>query len=635
MTLPHTTRRHVTFAIVLVWLLVCSGLAWATHSVIQLERKESRDAAEKAYRQRRMHALYRLHDVVAPILWLESGRPYEYFSYEYKPAEARDQRTLRDVSKTTLIPSPLQNGPFTDWILMHFMVSESDRWRSPQVSLFDGSAVSAIAMDPQERARLALPANWLTTLRDSYTHASLEAALDSATAENIARRSSERLRGSGSAAAESSIPKDVIIEDAPQGPVRRLQRLLEIYPPEVCVSSNVLLENLDIAPGAHNVEVDTSGCIQVRRLPMEPVWLDLAAGEGQYLAFIRPVYSEKPEICILQGVLIDWQRLRTTLEQDIADIFPNARIVPITSGDEIPPELVDSVMLSIPVRLETGETIEAVQTAQRGGLNLGLMLTWLVTIAALVAITYGAARYVSIVERRMRFVAAVTHELRTPLTTFQLYTDLLGGDAADDPERRREYIETLRGESERLARLVENVLAYSRMGARGPKLDRRRIMPGELLDAVRAETSEQCESANKQLVIDNDCGDDVAVETDSEFVVQILSNLVDNACKYSGGAEDRRIWLSTSEGPDHSVLFAVEDAGPGVTQSDRREVFRPFRRGRTAKAQELTGLGLGLALSRYWAECLGGRLTLRRGRQNGAHLARFELSLPCDTGAAQ
>ncbi|MCZ6699604.1 MAG: HAMP domain-containing sensor histidine kinase, partial [Planctomycetota bacterium] len=258
-------------------------------------------------------------------------------------------------------------------------------------------------------------------------------------------------------------------------------------------------------------------------------------------------------------------------------------------------------------------------------------VTWLATLAALIAITYGTFRYVTIIERRMRFVAAVTHELRTPLTTFQLYTDLLSGDAAKDPERRREYIETLRGESKRLARLVENVLAYSRMGARAPKLDRRRIMPAELLEAVRSETAGRCDAANKQLVIDNRCRHDVAVDTDSEFVVQILSNLVDNACKYSSGAEDRRIWLSTSDGPDNSVVFEVEDAGPGVAQADRREIFRPFRRGRTADAEGLSGMGLGLALSRYWAECLGGRLTLGHGRQNGVHLARFELSLPCES----
>ena len=121
MTTPQTTRRHVMFAIVLVWLLVCGGLAWATHSVIQLERKEARDAAEKAYREDRMLAIYRIHDVVAPVLWRESGRPFEHYRYEYKPAEARNQKTNVDVSRTTLVPSPLQLVPSTPWILMHFI----------------------------------------------------------------------------------------------------------------------------------------------------------------------------------------------------------------------------------------------------------------------------------------------------------------------------------------------------------------------------------------------------------------------------------------------------------------------------------------------------------------------------------
>jgi two-component system sensor histidine kinase KdpD len=124
------------------------------------------------------------------------------------------------------------------------------------------------------------------------------------------------------------------------------------------------------------------------------------------------------------------------------------------------------------------------------------------------------------------------------------------------------------------------------------------------------------------LIVEDGTPDDAAISTDVRLVPQILGNLIDNACKYSQGAEDRRIWLRASvEGK--TLVLEVEDRGPGVMPGERRSIFRAFRRGR---ANETTGgVGLGLALARRWAGLLGGRLMLRPAFASSGACFRLEL----------
>jgi len=392
-----------------------------------------------------------------------------------------------------------------------------------------------------------------------------------------------------------------------------------------CVSEHVALQNLDIDRPTAILPIDETGCVAVTCTPMEPVWLDVTLEGEPQLAFLRTAVVASAPFCTIQGILIDWPRLDAVLRAEVRDLLPNARILPVRPEDAPSPEEQGLAMTILPARLETGVWGSP---APAGGLTPGLAVAWIATIVAILAISYGAMRHVSLMERRMRFVAAVTHELRTPLTTFQLYTDLLSNGAVKDSQRRQQYVHTLRGESRRLSRLVENVLTYARIGNRVPTLNLQPASPGDLLDAVRSQSTEPCVATGKQLIIENRCRADTMLETDREFVIQILANLVDNACKYGADATDPRIWVRASNGGRATVAFDVEDTGVGVASQDRRDIFRPFRRGRSIAERGPGGMGLGLALSRYWAECLGGRLVLCRAERNPDCYSRFSFILP-------
>jgi signal transduction histidine kinase len=202
---------------------------------------------------------------------------------------------------------------------------------------------------------------------------------------------------------------------------------------------------------------------------------------------------------------------------------------------------------------------------------------------------------------------------------------MLTGGMVKDEQKRAEYLRTLHAEADRLSRLVANVLDFSRLEKQRPRLIRSKVAVSGLLEGVRQTWQGRCHDAGKDLVIENALPPGAELTTDTELAGQVLANLIDNACKYSRCAEDRRVWVRALRGPDGRVQLEVEDCGPGVASAEQRSVFRPFRRGSGADVRA-GGVGLGLALARRWAGLLGGRLTVHRGQ--GGVGARFRLELP-------
>jgi signal transduction histidine kinase len=172
--------------------------------------------------------------------------------------------------------------------------------------------------------------------------------------------------------------------------------------------------------------------------------------------------------------------------------------------------------------------------------------------------------------------------------------------------------------------LIGNVLAYSRLENQRPRLVKKSVLVVNLLEQVRAAWQRRCDDAGKVLVVENTLAGESMVETDADLVQQVLGNLIDNACKYSQGAEDSHVWLRARRGDGGRLLLEVEDRGPGVPFAERRAIFHAFRRGRN-KHCTVGGVGLGLALARRWAGLLGGDLGLDSPREGVGACFRLEL----------
>jgi signal transduction histidine kinase len=257
-------------------------------------------------------------------------------------------------------------------------------------------------------------------------------------------------------------------------------------------------------------------------------------------------------------------------------------------------------------------------------IHVALSVAWGCLVIAAGAVGGVLAAVISLSERRAAFTSAVTHELRTPLTTFRMYTEILAEGMIADEHKRREYLATLHSEAVRLGHLVENVLAYARL-ERG-----RNGRPTEIADvkAVLDRTGERLRqraalAGMTLLVPDATALSPMPVRVDMSAVEQILSNLVDNACKYAGGAADKSIHLEVAYEAGRAVI-RVRDHGAGIRDADARRLFRPFHKSAERAASTAPGVGLGLALSRRLARALGGDLRLCREVKDGAC---FELVL--------
>ncbi len=630
MVLHTTTRRNTIVALVFIWALVCGGLGWATRSAIELESHASIHEAEVAFDRLRNAALANADALVMTGLAVELSRPSNHFLRDYWTTKAFDPQGLSEISGPVKMPSPICDLPESGYALLHFQGTFTYGFTSPQVERIDEAILPTSAIPAEDRPTEAKAANWLAALSARYDPSGLLHVLEAAQDAELQRRLALASEEAAGAAPSRSGPAAVRGERSRTATefARRVERFIQMqrahFPSDRCEPELVVRENLQ--GGAPSIQASVGGaeCLLVSPSPMLPVWLDLTMDGQRQLALVRSVSSERYEFCTLQGILLAWPRLCAVLEEEVGHLLPGARIEPVRIGT-----LLNADRLRIiPARLVYDAPRTTDVASLSTGLTWGLSVTWIVTLLGIAAISYGTMRQVTMAERRMRFATAVTHELRTPLTSFQLYSDLLADVDASDSGTRDKYVQTLRSESKRLAKLVENVFTYSKVGDAKPVLHPSAVRPAELLEMIASQTAEQCASAHKQLVVDNRCEARVTIETDPEFVVQVLANLVENACKYSGHADDARVWLTALPGPAGGVTFEVEDAGEGVAPGDRRAIFEPFRQVDAIHRDGTPGMGLGLALSRYWAQCLGGRLVLLRNTRNDGHFSRFALNLP-------
>ncbi len=603
--------------------LVAGGLGWVTAAALRLEREQLQARAAAEYAQKLHLALWRLDGRVAPALTLEDHRPYNHYSAVFVPSTALRNDGSAWERGAVIEPSPLLHAELPDWMLVHFQADEESGWESPQVPY---GALRRFLVSPRAHVPLGNDTDERRRLLDELEKAVPAKALLAAVKERGAAPTVHDVALVPVAGLADNNSFNFDQQQARQGEAnRRFENTAQIknevnpanYRDDPLVAWNTLTRSGAGWFLCNPQQADHSTTVDVRVSPLAPLWV----GEGPpRLLLVRLVHLEDrtftKDVC--QGVALDWPRLRSLLREQVADIFPDADLEPVPPGGAADPE---RTMSALPVQLTTA----APEPADPGWtpLRIGLALAWTAALVALLAVGLGGGSLLALSERRIRFVSAVTHELRTPLTTLRLYLDMLTGGLVKDEKQKEEYLQTLNAETERLNRLVSNVLDFSRLENQTPRLNRSTVTLAALLEGVRETWQGRCDGAGKELVVETTAPPEALIETDVPLAQQVLGTLVDNACKYSRGAADPRLWLRASCAGGRLVI-EVEDRGPGVAAGDRRAIFLPFRRGKDADVTA-GGVGLGLALAERWARLLGGRLTLGGPEAAGAC---FRLELP-------
>ncbi len=246
------------------------------------------------------------------------------------------------------------------------------------------------------------------------------------------------------------------------------------------------------------------------------------------------------------------------------------------------------------------------------------------------------------VERTQRdFVANVSHELRTPLTSISGYVETLLDHEESLSPVAREFLGTILKNATRMSRLTEDLLTMARVESREAVLHPRSVRADVLVHDAVAAMRGMVQDAEAELEIGETTAAGVFVDTDS--MVQVLGNLIENGIKY-GQAKDasrsrvvvsaREVWTLNSEEPGADELglqeagaveFSVRDYGPGIASEHLTRIFERFYRVDKARSRESGGTGLGLAIARHMVEMQGG--TIRAESELGAG-SNFLVRLP-------
>jgi two-component system OmpR family sensor kinase len=216
--------------------------------------------------------------------------------------------------------------------------------------------------------------------------------------------------------------------------------------------------------------------------------------------------------------------------------------------------------------------------------------------------------------RERNFLMVVSHELRTPVTAIRGHVDALREGLAEDAEARDASLAVIRAETDRLARLVRDVLDLARMEAHQFTLEEEEVELRRLVEQAYQSFTEEA----RRRGIDYECsfGADPVISTDGDRVLQVVSNLLDNAFAWTPDGGRVALELVAENG---KIAVSVSDSGPGIGPAERERIFRPF----WSRAGD--GTGLGLPIARELAHALGGELALESEVGKGS---RFELRLP-------
>lgn len=227
-------------------------------------------------------------------------------------------------------------------------------------------------------------------------------------------------------------------------------------------------------------------------------------------------------------------------------------------------------------------------------------------------------------QERRNFVSNVSHELRTPLTSLKSYSEALADGAWQDPNLAPQFIDVIQSESNRMIRMIANLLDLSKIDGGQIKLDKDYVNFKRIVNHIldRVEFTMASEDADKHYEIKRDfTSREIYVDIDQDRMTQVIDNLLNNAIKYSpdGGTITVRI-----RDNHQSVIFSVRDEGIGISQADMEHLFERFYRVDKARSREQGGSGLGLAISKEVVELHGGNIWVESVEGEGS-VFNFEL----------
>jgi len=269
-------------------------------------------------------------------------------------------------------------------------------------------------------------------------------------------------------------------------------------------------------------------------------------------------------------------------------------------------------------------------TAITSRANYTALIMWIL-IGALFLLILSSGTYIlkalrietDLARKKTSFVTNVSHELKTPLTSIRMFAEMLREKRQQDPAKQQKYLNIMVSESERLTRLINNVLDFSRMEKEKKQYDKKKLDVAFLCEDLLESQRERLENVGFKLDFFNETGA-AYIQGDEEALKQTLINLLSNAEKYSDEKKHIEIEIRRTE---KDVLINIKDRGIGIPYQHVKKIFNEFYRVNESLTTRVRGSGLGLTIALKIIQDHGGNIVYFP-RDDGGSI--FQITIPSE-----
>jgi two-component system phosphate regulon sensor histidine kinase PhoR len=372
--------------------------------------------------------------------------------------------------------------------------------------------------------------------------------------------------------------------------------------------------------------------------------------DPEYRILLMPITDDDSKLVGLAGMILDEEYFRDTVlpkavKWSLTDSFADGEDTPVVSVRDGDGEIVYAdkplsdkrvwntetekpftfVFTDWKVGLASGHTTPAMVARRNFLVNIGLSAALAtVLLGGLALAMRTASREMKLSRMKNEFVSNVSHELRTPLASIRVFGELLRLGRVENQEKVREYGDYIETESRRLTQLINNILDFASIESGRKTYRFERCDVREVVCQTLKTFEVRLRQHGFNIIVE---GAEVPLppaRIDPGAIAQSLSNLLDNAVKYSNGNKDITVSLRR-EG--ESVVIAVTDRGIGIARDEQEKIFDRFHRVSTGLVHDVKGSGLGLAIVRHIVDAHGGKVTLESRPGEGS---TFAIHLPID-----
>jgi len=384
---------------------------------------------------------------------------------------------------------------------------------------------------------------------------------------------------------------------------------------------------------------------------LERVRLTVEEKDPDNRILLYPITDDSMRMVGLAGMVIDEGHFRNevlpkAIKRSILDAFPDPRDAPIVlvkdgNGKVVlgphddsawEPLKIDAerpftlVFTDWTIGLASRHATPAVVARRNFLVNLGLSAALAtVLLGGLALALRTASREMKLSQMKNEFVSNVSHELRTPLASVRVFGELLRLGRVESQEKVREYGDYIETESRRLTQLINNILDFASIESGRKTYHFERCDVREIVCETLKTFEVRLRQNGFNIIVEGASVPLPPARIDAGAIAQSLSNLLDNAVKYSNGKKDITVSLRRDGG---FVVISVRDQGIGISRDEQEKIFDRFHRVSTGLVHDVKGSGLGLAIVRHIVEAHGGKVTVESRPGEGS---TFSLHLPIES----